>query len=88
MNDFKGVISAIISSGRRVYAAELRDNARSVFDMDLTCNDCLVIGNEGHGIPAEISSLCNNSVYIPITESTESLNAAVAASILVWEQSK
>ena len=48
----------------------------------------IVIGNEGHGIPREISSLATGSVYIPISEKTESLNASVAAAIFMWEQSK
>jgi TrmH family RNA methyltransferase len=48
--------------------------------------DVFVIGNEGHGIPREISALCSESAYIPICEQAESLNASVAASILLWEQ--
>jgi TrmH family RNA methyltransferase len=47
-----------------------------------------MIGNEGHGIPKEISAICDGSVYIPISEKTESLNASVAAAIFMWEQGK
>ena len=50
--------------------------------------DIVVIGNEGHGIPAEVSTACSASVYIPISENTESLNASVAAGVLMWEFSK
>ena len=88
VRDFASFIASAKPKGRRVFAAELTETALPLGSIELSKRDVFVIGNEGHGIPAEISSLCNNSVYIPITESTESLNAAVAASILVWEQSK
>ena len=49
---------------------------------------CFVIGNEGQGIPTDVSALCDASVYVPISPVSESLNAAVAASLFLWEQSK
>ena len=76
------------NSGRRVFAAELTDTAVSLSDVDIKKQDIFIIGNEGHGIPKEVSSLCDASVYIPISKNTESLNASVAAGILMWEQSK
>ncbi len=36
----------------------------------------------------EVSALCDNAIYIPISERTESLNASVAAAIFMWEQRK
>lgn len=88
VNDFPSFINSARSSGRRIFAAELSDGAVSLSKSDVSKKDIFIIGNEGHGIPAEISSICNGSVYIPISPETESLNAAVAASILIWEQSK
>ena len=75
-------------SGRRVFAAELSDGAVEISQLALRSDDVFIIGNEGHGIPVEISSLCDRSAYIPISNKTESLNAAVAAAVLMWEQSK
>ena len=86
--DLSAVISCARSHGRRVYSAELTENAVSLLDVPLCKSDVFIIGNEGHGIPEEISSLCDNSVYIPISKKTESLNAAVAAAMFMWEQSK
>lgn len=88
VEDFKSFVSAARASARRVFAAELTDDAVSLASLKVSGKDIFVIGNEGHGIPAEISAQCNDSVYIPISPQTESLNAAVAASILLWEQSK
>jgi TrmH family RNA methyltransferase len=56
--------------------------------LKLRPTDVFIIGNEGHGIDKEISSVADGSVYIPICTKTESLNAAVAAGIFIWEQSK
>ena len=84
--DFASFVRAAKECGRAVYAAELRDGAKSVKDIDLSSDDIFIIGNEGHGIPDEISSLCTGSVYIPISEGAESLNASVAAAVFMWEQ--
>ena len=43
------------------------------------------IGNEGNGLTAECIAACQTLVTIPMTGRAESLNAAVAASILIWE---
>ena len=81
-------IKAARAAGRRIYAAELTENAKSLSELELAADDIFIIGNEGHGIPEEISSACTASVYIPISKKTESLNAAVAAAVFMWEQSK
>lgn len=44
----------------------------------------LCIGNEGEGLPADIEAACSEKVTIPIKGSAESLNAAVAASVLLF----
>ena len=88
VKDFESFINAAKHSGRRVFAAELSDNAKSLHEVGLTTKDIVVIGNEGHGIPKDISSITSGSVFIPISKKTESLNASVAAAIFMWEQNK
>ena len=53
--------------------------------IDLTISTALLIGNEGAGLPAEILALADARVTIPCTGTVESLNAAVAGSILLYE---
>jgi TrmH family RNA methyltransferase len=48
----------------------------------------LVIGNEGNGVPEEISAQCDTALTIPCPGPVESLNASVAASILLYEASR
>jgi len=86
VKEFETVPSALISSGRRVFCAELRDGARSLDEIEIDKQDCFMIGNEGHGIPKEISEKCSTSVYIPIAPNSESLNAAIAASVIAFVQ--
>lgn len=88
VSDIAAFIAAARSSGRRVLAAELTEGAVCLQQIGLCADDIIIIGNEGHGIPKEISSLCTSSVYIPISEGTESLNASCAAAVFMWEQSK
>ena len=86
VEDFADAVKVLRSLGRRVYAAELTENASALSELGVRRSDVYIIGNEGHGIEKDISVLCTGSVYIPITSGAESLNAAVAASILLWEQ--
>jgi len=47
-----------------------------------------VIGNEGGGISLEIREVCDVGMFIPMSGQNESLNAAVAASIIMWENQR
>ena len=84
-DDLVAAVEDLRLSGQRVFAAELRDGAVPLQAADINAHDCIVIGNEGHGISSSVSHACNGSVYLPIAPGTESLNAAVAASIFLWE---
>ena len=45
------------------------------------------MGNEGSGVRDEIANLADTNIYIPMSNSCESLNVAVATSILLYEMS-
>ncbi len=81
-------IAALQSSGRRVFAATLNSDAVRLDRGSFRTGDCVVIGNEGHGLSQACIDACDGSVFIPMTDRAESFNAAVAASILMWEFSK
>ena len=86
VRDMAAFLTAAAEAGRRVLAAELRPHAVPIAAAQLSEKDIVLIGNEGHGIPEELSALCAQSVYIPIAEATESLNAAVAAAVFMFAQ--
>lgn len=79
------LVSALRQRGRRVFAAALRENALRIGELALRDGDCFVIGNEGHGLSEEIIDACDSAAIIPMTEGSESLNAAAAAAICIWE---
>ena len=86
VDDLPCAIALLRENGRRVLAATLAENSSSVLEAGLTEGDCLVVGNEGHGLSPETVEACSHSVIIPMREGSESLNAGVAASVLMWEQ--
>ena len=45
----------------------------------------LVVGNEGNGVRSEISHMCDKNLYIKMNKNVESLNVAIATSILLYE---
>lgn len=45
----------------------------------------IVIGNEGKGLSKEVKNICNKFIYLEMNNSCESLNASVAASIIMYE---
>ena len=86
VSDFGASIQILRQMRRRVFAAELREGARPADAVDLCSSDCIIIGNEGHGVSPAHSALCTGSVYIPIADGAESLNAAIAASLFAFIQ--
>jgi TrmH family RNA methyltransferase len=64
------------------------DGAQSVASVDLSQPSAILIGNEGNGVPAEIAALAGGAISIPCPGPVESLNAAVAASVLLYEASR
>ncbi len=61
---------------------------RPYYDCDLTRRTALIIGNEAHGPSAEARRLATASVSIPMWNGVESLNAAIAASLLLFEAAR
>ncbi len=78
-------IACLRESGRHVYAAALDAHAARLGSFRVLLGDCVVVGNEGHGLSREVLDACDRRVYIPMSGRVESLNAAVAASLLMWE---
>ena len=58
---------------------------RSLYDCDLRGSVAFLIGNEGAGLSAELSSLATQRIFIPMRGKVESLNAAAAAAICLFE---
>ena len=75
--------------GVRVFAAMPDKTAVSYDSIDYTTGSvAFVIGNEANGIRKECAAVCSGSIYIPMAGKNESLNAAVSASLLLFEAAR
>jgi TrmH family RNA methyltransferase len=87
-DDLSLTIDRLQESGTKVYAAMLDEKAVPLDRIKTDEDFCFAVGNEGNGIPENISKRCLGSVIIPMEPNTESLNASIAASVLLWENYK
>ncbi len=78
------VAGQLKEKGRRLIATCFDTNKR-YFDIDMKKGIALIIGNEGNGISKELINLSDEKVKIPMEGSIDSLNAAVAAGIMMYE---
>jgi len=77
-------LSALKRTGVRVVGTANDGNSKSIKKASVK-DSIIVLGSEGHGITREIQDLCDEMVKIPLESNCESLNVAVAASIIMWE---
>jgi len=62
-----------------------KDSSQAVYETDLTVPVCLVIGSEGKGLRPLVAEHCDMYISIPMQGSLDSLNASVAAGIILFE---
>lgn len=70
------------------FACVVDRNAKSINECDFADGSVCLIGNEGSGLTESAVKLCDYSVTIPMSGRVESLNASVAAAIVMWEMVK
>ena len=83
--DLEGLAGVIEDNGLTLCAAVLSDDAADIRSVARSPRMALAVGNEGHGLSDGLIALCSKKVVIPMRESTESLNAAAAAAVALWE---
>ena len=86
-DSFEDTIKHLRSMGMRIYASVIDSSAVSILDANLS-SAAVVIGNEGSGMPEEHIKMCDDGITIKMTGSINSLNAAMAAGIFIWELHK
>ena len=74
--------------GFSVYAAALRNDSVKLGTVSFPEKAMVLIGNEANGLPQEVISACDKVLMIPMKGNAESLNAASAANIIMWEMMK
>lgn len=83
-DNFIETLSQIKEGGVPIYAAHLTGAVR--YDkVDYGRKSAIMIGNEANGLTTEASALATRCIKIPMEGSVESLNAAIAAAVLMYE---
>lgn len=83
--DMAEYLSELSGRGLRVCASVPAADAAPIDELDLRDGAVAVIGNEGSGISAAVLAVCDTRFTIPMAGPTESLNAAAAAAVIMWE---
>ena len=81
-NDFANDIK---SSGLKSYSSVVDKTAKDINDISFQNGSVVIIGNEANGITEETKIASNEKITIKMSGRAESLNAAAAASITMWE---
>lgn len=85
-DDLPGTIDKMKAAGIAVYAAHLK--GEKYYDEIAYGRSAFLIGNEGNGLSDAIADKADTYIKIPMKGSVESLNAAVATSILMYEHQR
>ncbi|WP_099467224.1 TrmH family RNA methyltransferase [Konateibacter massiliensis] len=85
--DTKNTIKTLQKNKISVFAAHLK-KSQDYEKLDFTKGCAFMIGNEGNGLSEELSAMADSYLKIPMEGSVESLNAGVAASILMYETAR
>ncbi len=74
--------------GMTTFAAVLLDDAESLLTTDFSGGVVCAVGNEGSGLKPQTIDAAIKKIRIPMKGTTESLNAAAAAAVIMWEMMK
>lgn len=83
-NNLQNTLKQITKNDYKIMATALDEESKSVYDIKLK-KKVIVIGNEANGISKEIISMSDEKIIIPMLGKTESLNAAVATGVILYE---
>ncbi len=83
--DSRATIEYFRKNGYNIVAGALTDNCVDLYEANLSGKTLIIIGNEGNGVEKETLSLCDTVLKIPMHSDAESLNAAVAGSVMMYE---
>lgn len=87
-NDFSKVVEMLKNRGIKTSAAVVDKDAVSIIDADFSKGSAVVIGNEGNGLSKDDVMLCDEKVTIKMHGNINSLNAAMAGGIILWEMKR
>ncbi len=88
VDDLAQSLTTLSRNGATMIVAAAPGGNRSIREIELKRNLCLVLGNEDAGISAKILELCHERVAIPMSDGVDSLNVASASAVFLYEAAK
>lgn len=88
VTDEDSAFEAFRTAGVRTYAAVVDSSAEKLTSCDFSEGAAVLVGNEGNGLSPDTAQRCDVQMTIPMKGRANSLNAAMAAGIILWELSK
>jgi len=82
--DLKEIIKDLKNKGYKIYGTDVTSGV-DLKNVDFSWKTGIIMGNEGQGMKKELEEYCDNMINIPISNECESLNVAVAASVIFYE---
>ena len=83
--DYYELICTLKSRGIKTFAAVIDKDAQDIKECGFTGGCAAVIGNEGNGLSERDASMCDKKITIKMNGNINSLNAAMASGIILWE---
>ena len=82
-DDMLSIIPVLKEKGYKIYSTDVKKgkNIKTIDNKECA----IIIGSEGKGMSIEVKELCDDFIYINMSKTCESLNAAVASSIIMYE---
>jgi len=84
-DDNLSLVKSLKEEGFNLVVTSL-DTDKDFFEEDLRGKVLLTVGNEGNGVSGEVLDLANTKVKIPMPGNAESLNVAIATSVIMYEK--
>jgi TrmH family RNA methyltransferase len=85
--DVEGLVADLLDAGRIVFATVVEDGAAPE-DLDLEGSPVVLVGSESHGLDRALVERCTGTVTIPMNLDVESINAAVAGAVVLFEAAR
>ena len=85
-DDLKKYIIKLKEDNYKIFTTDV-NNGKDLKNIETSNKYVIIMGNEGNGVSKEISSLADEKIYIKMNKNCESLNVAVATSIILYELS-
>lgn len=83
VDDLIAAVQSMKQAGIHIYAAHLK--GKLFYDYDYKEGSAFMIGNEGNGLTDSLAEQASSLIRIPMKGKVESLNAAIAATVLMYE---